>query len=128
MKIDKSKVTEVKNLPKNVVIGRGNMPDATYIILQSKSRRKRSPSSYEWLPALKAGTLVISTEGGHLYTFQPNGNGLKGMGKLRFGALDGVLLQQVSITSIEIGDYRAPPVRKKVSKKKVTKKTNKRRL
>jgi len=47
---------------------------------------------------IKAGTLLLSTEGGHLYTFDDNG-GLKGMGKntTRDNEYAALLVQRVKI-------------------------------
>jgi len=104
-------------LPKGLVVGNSSTKDGAYLICQNKGK-------------FKTGQLLISTAGGHLYKFKCNGNGLEGLGKSRYGALDGVFLQKVSF-DVVIKAFRATAkkkVIKKVSKKKVAKKKRAKRV
>ena len=117
---------EVKALPKGISVFSQGMADGVYLVasnflikydsyysgISAQSKAKRS---------IPAGTVILSTEGGHYYRMNAAGNGFSGLGK-RNGTLDGCLVQRVSITSMEIGPYKAIPTKKPVTKKKVAKK------
>jgi hypothetical protein len=112
------------SLPKGIIVLSTSMPDGAYrlaaefvipynrygtdIVRAAKEKR-----------TLPAGTVIISTEGGHYYRFNDNGNGLSGLSK-RNDTLSGALAQRISITEITVDAYKATrkPAKKKVAKKK----------
>lgn len=112
---------EVKALPKGIMVLADGIKDGTYLLaldhvipytrygngIESASKDRRT---------IKAGTVLISTENGHFYRFNENGDGFSGLSK-RNSVLTGALVQRISITAIEIDTYVAPP-KKKVPKKK----------
>lgn len=117
----------LSTLPKNVCL-LGSAKDGIFLVLQNI--HFTGDSYYSIKPMdLKAGSLIISTEGGHYYQFNAQG-GLAGLGKKssseRDQKLSAMLVQRISI-DIVMREYKKEVVKKKASKKKVAKKKAKKK-
>ena len=116
-------------LPKGIILLGSQVKDGTYLLAAdfvipydsygSGIVRKNLAAR-----TLKAGTLIISTEGQHFYRFNGGGDTLQGCGK-QSSHLAGALVQQVKVTEIIVDAYKPPAKKKKVAKKKVAKKKKK---
>ncbi len=119
---------EVKSLPKNVQFLDG-APDGAYITVSAqRAEGQRASNNYKAKKAIAAGSLIIVTENGHLYTLNGN-SGLMGLGKNQRSAYAQLMVQRVSM-AVTVNDYRAAPKKSKKSKvvtkkKRTTKKKRK---
>ncbi len=107
-------------LPKGVVL-LGSAGDGVYLTLSEfKVPYQDNPRRTGY--TMEAGSLLVSTEGGHYYTLDGEG-GFRGLGKRlnrHNSLLAATLVQRVSLT-ITADEYKKPPAKKRI-KKKVTKK------
>ncbi len=112
---------EVKSMPKNVRFLH-DAPDGAYItVIAQRAARSLASNNYTAKKAVPSGTLIIVTEGGHLYTLNGSG-GFEGLGKNNRGAYSALMVQRVSI-AVTVSDFRSPPKKKKkVTNKKAKKK------
>ena len=110
---------EIKSMPKNVRFLHG-APDGAYITVSAqRAERSSAANSYEAKKAISAGSLIIVTEGGHLYTLNGN-SGLVGLGKNQRSGYSTLMVQRVSM-AVTVGEYKAAP-KKSTKSKVVTKK------
>ncbi len=110
---------EIKSLPKNVRF-LYEAPDGAYITVSAqRAERSLASNNYTAKKAISAGSLIIVTEGGHLYTLNGN-SGLVGLGKNQRSGYAQLMVQRVSM-AVTVGEFRAPP-KKKTKTKVVTKK------
>ncbi len=113
---------EIKNLPKHVRFLH-NAPDGAYITVSPhKASRGNSSNGWNATKAIPAGSLIISTEGGHLYVLNGN-SGLTGLGKGSSNSYAHLMVQRVNMT-VTVSAYRAQP-KPKPTKKKAKKKKKK---
>ena len=119
---------EVTSMPKNVRFLHG-APDGAYItVTAQRAERSLASNNYNAKKAIAAGSLIIVTEGGHLYTLNGN-SGLIGLGKNERSGYAQLMVQRVSMAVI-VNEYRASPKKnatkrapnKKAKKKRTTKK------
>ncbi len=112
---------EVKRMPKNVRY-LNEAPDGAYLTVAAvTAQRSNSGNNYNARKALPSGSLIIVTEGGHLYTL--SSHGFVGLGKNNRNAYSYMMVQRVNI-AVTVSDFRAAP--KKSKKTKVVKKKKKR--
>jgi hypothetical protein len=110
---------EITSLPKNVRF-LYEAPDGAYITVSAqRAERSLASNNYTAKKAISAGSLIIVTEGGHLYTLNGN-SGLVGLGKNQRSGYAQLMVQRVSM-AVTVGEFRAPP-KKKTKTKVVTKK------
>lgn len=105
---------EITTLPKNVRFLH-DAPDGAYITVSAqRAERSSQANSYEAKKAITAGSLIIVTEGGHLYTLNGN-SGLVGLGKNQRSGYAQLMVQRVSM-AVTVGEYKAAPKKSKKSK------------
>ena len=113
---------EVKSMPKNVRFLH-DAPDGAYItVVAQRAQRSLASNNYTEKKAVPEGSLIIVTEGGHLYGLNGNG-GFAGLGKNSRGAYSALMVQRVSI-AVTVNDFRH--TKKKSKKSKVV--TKKKRM
>ncbi len=110
---------EITSLPKNVRF-LYEAPDGAYITVSAqRAERSLASNNYTAKKAISAGSLIIVTENGHLYTLNGN-SGLVGLGKNQRSGYAQLMVQRVSM-AVTVGEFRKPP-KKKTKTKVVTKK------
>ncbi len=116
---------EVTSMPKNVRFLHG-APDGAYItVTAQRAERSLASNNYNAKKAIAAGSLIIVTEGGHLYTLNGN-SGLIGLGKNERSGYAQLMVQRVSM-SVIVGEYKASPKKSKKTKVEKNKKAKKKR-
>ncbi len=116
---------EITSLPKNVRF-LYEAPDGAYLTVSAqRAERSLASNNYNAKKAIPAGSLIIVTEGGHLYTLNGN-SGLIGLGKNERSGYAQLMVQRVNM-AVTISEYRASPKKSKKTKVEKNKKAKKKR-